>query len=124
MEFADIIDMMLALITDYGVADMSDEELQADVAVRVNMVIVRAQIPNLAYEDGALTRSATVLEATIIAYGLGAYFCYNGELTVPELVQFTLYLNLFQGPLTNIGNMINNFYQSLIFETFFNFSIF
>lgn len=70
MEFADIIDMMLALITDYGVADMSDEELQADVAVRVNMVIVRAQIPNLAYEDGALTRSATVLEATIIAYGL------------------------------------------------------
>jgi len=55
-----------------------------------------------------------VAVATIIAYGLGAYFCYNGELTVPELVQFTLYLNLFQGPLTNIGNMINNFYQSLI----------
>ena len=55
-----------------------------------------------------------VAVATIIAYGLGAYFCYKGELTVPDLVQFTLYLNLFQGPLTNIGNMINNFYQSLI----------
>lgn len=55
-----------------------------------------------------------VAVATIIAYGLGAYFCYKGELTVPNLVQFTLYLNLFQGPLTNIGNMINNFYQSLI----------
>ncbi len=52
--------------------------------------------------------------ATIIAYGLGAYFCYRGQLGVPELVQFTLYLNLFQSPLTNIGNMINNFYQSLI----------
>ena len=55
-----------------------------------------------------------VAVATIIAYGLGAYFCYKEELTVPELVQFILYLNLFQGPLTNIGNMINNFYQSLI----------
>ena len=55
-----------------------------------------------------------VAVATIIAYGLGAYFCYKGELSVPELVQFVLYLNLFQAPLTNIGNMINNFYQSLI----------
>lgn len=55
-----------------------------------------------------------VAVATIIAYGLGAYYCYKGVLTVPELIQFTLYLNLFQGPLTMIGNMINNFYQSLI----------
>lgn len=55
-----------------------------------------------------------VAVATIIAYGLGAYYCYVGKLNVPELVQFILYLNLFQGPLTSIGNMINNFYQSLI----------
>ncbi len=52
--------------------------------------------------------------AMIIAYGLGGYFCYIGSLKVSELVQFILYLNLFQAPLTNIGNMINNFYQSLI----------
>lgn len=55
-----------------------------------------------------------VAVATIIAYGLGGYFYSIGELSIPELVQFILYLNLFQGPLTNIGNMINNFYQSLI----------
>lgn len=58
--------------------------------------------------------------ATIIAYGLGGYYCikYNQDpinpFTVADLVLFTLYLNQFQGPLTNIGNMINNFYQSLI----------
>ena len=52
--------------------------------------------------------------AQIIAYGLGGYFYIKGELTIPELAQFVIYLNLFQGPLTKIGNMINNFYQSLI----------
>lgn len=55
-----------------------------------------------------------VAVATVIAYGLGAYFCYLERITVAELAQFILYLNLFQAPLTNIGNMINNFYQSLI----------
>ncbi|MBD5390426.1 ABC transporter ATP-binding protein [bacterium] len=61
-----------------------------------------------------------VAVATIIAYGLGGYYCikYSNDLvnpfTVADLVLFTLYLNQFQGPLTNIGNMINNFYQSLI----------
>lgn len=59
-----------------------------------------------------------VAVATIIAYGLGGYYCikYAGTeiFTVSDLIQFTLYLNLFQAPLTNIGNMINNFYQSLI----------
>ncbi len=55
-----------------------------------------------------------VAVATVIAYGLGAYFCYLNRITVAELAQFILYLNLFQAPLTNIGNMINNFYQSLI----------
>ncbi len=55
-----------------------------------------------------------VAVATIIAYGLGAYFYTQELIEVPDLVQFILYLNLFQAPLTNIGNMINNFYQSLI----------
>lgn len=52
--------------------------------------------------------------AQIIAYGLGGYFYIKGDITIPELAQFVIYLNLFQGPLTMIGNMINNFYQSLI----------
>lgn len=54
--------------------------------------------------------------STIICYGLGAYFHYlNPEaFTIAMLIQFVMYLNLFQSPLTNIGNLLNNFYQSLI----------
>lgn len=52
--------------------------------------------------------------AQIVAYGVGGYFYIKGEISIPELAQFVIYLNLFQGPLTMIGNMINNFYQSLI----------
>ena len=52
--------------------------------------------------------------AQIVAYGVGGLFYIRGEITIPELAQFIIYLNLFQGPLTKIGNMINNFYQSLI----------
>ena len=51
----------------------------------------------------------------IICYGMGAYFYYKGEITsISLLIQFAMYLGLFQSPLTNIGNMLNNFYQSLI----------
>ena len=52
--------------------------------------------------------------STIICYGMGAYYYSIGELEIAEIFQFVLYLNMFQGPLTMIGNMINNFYQSLI----------
>lgn len=50
----------------------------------------------------------------IICYGLGAYFYYLKQITTPELVQFIMYLGLFQAPLTAIGNLVNNFYQSMI----------
>ena len=50
----------------------------------------------------------------IICYGLGAYFYSIQQITIAKLMQFVIYLNLFQSPLTNIGNMLNNFYQSLI----------
>lgn len=56
-----------------------------------------------------------VMLSTVICYGLGAYFYYIGRLTsLSSLVKFAMYLGLFQQPLTRIGNMINNFYQSLI----------
>ncbi len=55
-----------------------------------------------------------VAVSTIICYSLGAYFYSLGEIKIAKLVQFIMYLNLFQGPLTMIGNMLNNFYQSLI----------
>ena len=56
-----------------------------------------------------------VAVSTIITYSVGSYFYYIGRLTeIALLIQFIMYLNMFRGPLTMIGNMINNFYQSLI----------
>ena len=52
--------------------------------------------------------------STVICYGLGAYFYYRDQITTPQLVQFIMYLGLFQAPLTAIGNLVNNFYQSMI----------
>ena len=52
--------------------------------------------------------------ATIIAYGVGSYYMLNRGMDVDAFVQFTIYLGMFASPLTNIGNLLNNFYQSLI----------
>lgn len=53
--------------------------------------------------------------STLICFSLGAYFYYKGYIKeLSDLVTFNMYLALFQSPLTRIGNMINNFYQSLI----------
>ena len=53
--------------------------------------------------------------STIIAYGLGSFYILkNGSIEINDFVQFTIYLTMFSGPLTNIGNLLNNFYQSLI----------
>ncbi len=53
--------------------------------------------------------------STLICFSLGAYFYSTGYIkNVADLVKFIMYLGLFQSPLTAIGNMINNFYQSLI----------
>ncbi len=55
-----------------------------------------------------------VCVSTVICYGLGAYFYSINAIDLSKLVQFVMYLGLFQQPLTSIGNMLNNFYQSLI----------
>ena len=53
--------------------------------------------------------------STVLCLAFGAYFYYIGRITeVSLLVSFSMYLGLFQAPLTRIGAMINNFYQSLI----------
>ena len=72
MEFEDVIDMMLTLLDDYQIAEITDEELQMEVGIKVNMVIARAQIPDLSYDMdfGTFSRSVSVLEATILSYGL------------------------------------------------------
>ncbi len=72
MEFEDVIDMMLTLLDDYQIAEITDEELQMEVGIKVNMVIAKAQIPDLSYDMdfGTFSRSVSVLEATILSYGL------------------------------------------------------
>ena len=52
--------------------------------------------------------------STVICYGLGAYYYSRGLITLSQLVKFVMYLNQFQAPLTAIGNLVNNFYQSMI----------
>ena len=72
MGFEDVIDMMLTLLDDYQIADISDEELQLEVGIKVNMIISRAQIPDLIFDTDFIhfNRYLSVLEATILAYGL------------------------------------------------------
>ena len=71
MGFEDVIDMMLTLLDDYQIADISDEELQLEVGIKVNMIISRAQIPDLIFDTdfNQFNRDLSVLEATILAYG-------------------------------------------------------
>ena len=52
--------------------------------------------------------------STVICYGLGAYYYSIGQITLSQLVKFVMYLNQFQAPLTAIGNLVNNFYQSMV----------
>ena len=52
--------------------------------------------------------------ATIIAYAVGSFYILDKGMDIDSFVQFTIYLGMFASPLTNIGNLLNNFYQSLI----------
>ena len=72
MGFEDVIDMMLTLLDDYQIADISDEELQLEVGIKVNMIISRAQIPDLIFDTdfNQFNRDLSVLEASILSYGL------------------------------------------------------
>ena len=69
MGFEDVIDMMLTLLDDYQI---SDEELQLEVGIKVNMIIARAQLPDLVFDTdfNEFNRDLSVLEASILSYGL------------------------------------------------------
>ena len=72
MGFEDVIDMMLTLLDDYQIADISDEELQLEVGIKVNMIIARAQLPDLVFDTdfNEFNRDLSVLEASMLSYGL------------------------------------------------------
>lgn len=55
--------------------------------------------------------------SVMFAYGFAAWMLIENKaigFTVAAFVQFTIYLNSLSKPLTNIGNMLTNFYQSII----------
>ena len=97
--------MMLSLLQDYNVYDDATlEELQIEAGVRMNMVIARAQLSDLAFdtESNEFVRSEStglsVMEATILAYGLLmmwlSHFVNNSEvlstqLSSKEVTQFS-----------------------------------
>ncbi len=51
----------------------------------------------------------------IIAYLYANKILFDNEaFKIDQFIKFTIYLNLLASPLTNIGNMLTNFYQSII----------
>ena len=72
MGFAEVIDMMLTLLDDYQIADITDEELELETSVKVNMVLRRTGFEDLTFniDSWEFSRPLTGLEANIISYGL------------------------------------------------------
>ena len=69
MKFEDVIDMMLTLLDDYQIANITDEELKLETSIKVNMVISRTSFEELTFdmETEEFSRDLTVLEATILS---------------------------------------------------------
>lgn len=59
-------------MTDYNIIDVSDEQLMLEVGIKTNIVIARAQMSDLSFDVdfNEFNRDLSVMEATIIAYGL------------------------------------------------------
>lgn len=72
MGFAEVIDMMLTLLDDYQIADITDEELELETSVKVKMVLPRTGFEDLTFniDSWEFSRPLTGLEANIISYGL------------------------------------------------------
>ena len=64
--------MMLTLLDDYQIADITDEELELETSVKVNMVLPRTGFEDLTFniDSQEFSRPLTGLEANIISYGL------------------------------------------------------
>ena len=50
MKFEDVIDMMLTLLDDYQIANITDEELKLETSIKVNMVISRTSFEELTFD--------------------------------------------------------------------------
>ena len=71
MGFGEVIDMILTLLDDYQIANIEDEELELEIAIKVNMILPRTDFEDLTFSvvDWSFSRPLTGLEVNIIAYG-------------------------------------------------------
>lgn len=71
MGFGEVIDMILTLLEDYQIANIEDEELELEIAIKVNMILPRTDFEDLTFSmpDWSFSRPLTGLEVNIIAYG-------------------------------------------------------
>lgn len=101
MKFNDVIEMMLSLLIDYDIADYTEEDLKLEASVRINMILVKAQMFDLTFDSttGELSRDITAFEATILAHGLLMQWLYpivhNTEVLASQLTskEFTAFSN-------------------------------
>lgn len=101
MGFNEIMEMALNLLTDYNIADYSEEDLKLEMGIRLNMVIAKAQLFDLNFNSTTCTfdRELTGLEATILAHGLLMQWLYpmvhNSEVLATQLTskEYTAFSN-------------------------------
>lgn len=90
-----------------------EENHQKNLAYSEEVYRVEKKNLKLAVVFQPIFNSVTAV-ATIIAYALGSHYILTNGFPLSSFVQFTIYLGMLASPLTNIGNLLNNFYQSLI----------
>ncbi len=90
-----------------------EENYKKNLVYSDNVYKIERRILKLNVVFQPIFNSVTAV-STIIAYGIGSYYILSKGFDIADFVQFTLYLSMFASPLTNIGNLLNNFYQSLI----------
>ena len=54
--------------------------------------------------------------ATVIAFGYGSYLVVTSQISVGQLVTFSMYLTMFTGPILGLSNVFNQFNQVIIAE--------
>ena len=76
MKFEDVIDMMLTLLDDYQIANITDEELKLETSIKVNMVISRTSFEELTF-DIDHSKNINGEELFMKAYKISRNFSFN-----------------------------------------------
>lgn len=113
---SDMSNLVLESITNMRtLRAFSKEEENCDVLLAASDKVYKIERKNLKVNSSFMPIFQSIVAiSTLIAYYFGSKKIISAEFSIDQLIQFTLYLNMLASPLTRIGNMINNFYESLI----------